>query len=64
MFWKIGNYTVFSAYRRSYLLWPPVKVEPYVSRTYGTHKNLLYSPIFTINVWSYLLWAPVLLLYI
>ena len=30
--------------------------------TYGTDKNLpgIYSPIFTSNIWSYLLWSPVI----
>ena len=30
-----------------------------VNRTYGTHKKTLYLPIFTNNIWSYLLWSPV-----
>ena len=33
-----------------------------VSRTCGLHKNLpvyIYVPIFTSNIWSYLLWSPV-----
>ena len=29
-----------------------------VNRTYGTHKNLYVLPIFTSNIWSYLLWSP------
>ena len=33
-----------------------------VNRTYSTHKNLpgTYFPIFTNNIWSYLLWSPVI----
>ena len=33
-----------------------------VHRTYGTHKNLpgIYLTIFTHNMWSYLLWPPVI----
>ena len=33
-----------------------------LSRTYGTHKNLQNSPIFTNNIRSYLLWSPVMVL--
>ena len=33
-----------------------------VNRTYGIHKNLpgIHLPIFTNNIWSYLLWSPVI----
>ena len=33
-----------------------------VNRTYVVHKNLpgIYLPIFTHNIWSYLLWTPVI----
>ena len=31
-----------------------------VNRTYGTHKNQ-YFPILTNNIWSYLLWSPVII---
>ena len=32
-----------------------------LNRTYGTHKNLyIYIAIFTNNIWSYLLWSPVI----
>ena len=33
-----------------------------VNRTYGIHKNLpgIYLPIFTNNIWCYLLWSPVI----
>ena len=31
-----------------------------VNRTYGTHKKLYILPIFTSNIWSYLLWSPVI----
>ena len=30
-----------------------------VNRTYGIHKKPVYLPIFTNNIWSYLLWSPV-----
>ena len=30
-----------------------------VNRTYGTHKNLYIPPMFTSNIWFYLLWSPV-----
>ena len=31
-----------------------------VIRTYGTHKNLCISLFFSDNIWSYLLWSPVI----
>ena len=31
-----------------------------VNRTYGTHKNLRVSVFFTNNIWSRLLWSPVI----
>ena len=33
-----------------------------MSRTYGKHKNLpgIYFPFFISNIWSYLLWSPVI----
>ena len=35
-----------------------------VNRTYGTQKNLpgIYVPVFTSNIWSYLLWSAVILI--
>ena len=30
-----------------------------VNRTYGTQKPI-HSPIFSTNIWSYLLWPPVI----
>ena len=30
-----------------------------VNGTYGTHKTPIYLPVFTHNIWSYLLWSPV-----
>ena len=31
-----------------------------VNRTYGADRNLYVLPIFPNNVWSYLLWSPVI----
>ena len=33
-----------------------------VSRTYGTHKKPFIFPFFNNNIWSYLLWPPVIVL--
>ena len=32
-----------------------------LNTTYGTHKKPKYFAIFTNNIWSYLLWTPVVL---
>ena len=36
-----------------------------VNRTYGTHKKLpgIYFPLFTSNIWPYLLWSTVIVVY-
>ena len=31
-----------------------------VKRTYGTHKNLYISTIFSVSIWFYILWPPVI----
>ena len=31
-----------------------------VNRTYGKTQKPIYLAIFTVNIWSYLLWPPVL----
>ena len=33
---------------------------PSLFRTYGTHGKTIYSPVVTNNIWSYLLWSPVI----
>ena len=33
-----------------------------VNGTYGTYKKTIYLHIFTDNIWSYLLWSPVIVI--
>ena len=51
--------------RRPVRVVPPILLRgAIVNRTYGKHKNLpgIYLPVYTHNIWSFLLWSPVVLI--
>ena len=46
--------------RLKFLSMPVLLRETIVNRTYGTHQNLRLYLFFTLTIWSYLLWSPVI----